>query len=407
MKMMGFNAVQSYIFWNASEPKEGRWDFSDNNDLDAWLSLLEEMNMYALPRVGPYSCAEWELGGYPAWLTVKPGMIDRELGPSVAYSDPHLDIVEKIVAKHQLNHGGGVFMVQLENEHPHGWGTQVIDPYLKYLDDQAARNGIEVPTFNSGLRHRSDPTASDEAPFPVDPSPWYTTEFWTGYIGKPTATWTNGDLVKGALDGKIHGTWKIIAFGGAGYNYYMGHGGTNFGYSGDGEPPGVSYDYSAPVGEAGQLHNLYFPARRAAYFARSFTPLLTGSHNDPTLAACDQPALRVTARTNPTQGSFAMVDNFQRKVRPAPDAASARRQSSTRPRCRSQRPAGDACHCGRVDVAAQGQLPRRHRRAAHDSAQRALDAERLVRVDMHQRHGAPDDRRNRLLDLLRPGRRLG
>jgi beta-galactosidase len=313
LKMMGFNAVQSYVFWNASEPKEGQWDFSDNSDLDAWLSLLTDMHMYGMVRVGPYSCAEWELGGYPSWLTVKPGMIDRELGPSVAYSDPHLDIVEKIVAKHQLNHGGSVFMVQLENEHPNGWGTQVIDPYLKHLDDQAARNGIEVPTFNSGLRHRSDPTASDEGPFPVDPSPWYTSEFWTGYIGKATATWTNGDLAKGALDGKIHGTWKIIAFGGAGYNYYMGHGGTNFGYSGDGEPPGVSYDYSAPVGEAGQLHNFYFPARRAAYFAQTFTPLLTGSHNDPTLATCDQPVVRVTSRTNPAAGSFIMLDRFQRK----------------------------------------------------------------------------------------------
>ncbi len=318
LKMMGFNNVQSYVFWNASEPKEGQWDFSDNNDLDAWLSLLKDMNMYALVRVGPYSCAEWELGGYPSWLTVKPGMIDRELGPSVAYSDPHLDIVEKIVARHQLNHGGSVFMVQLENEHPHGWGTQVLDPYLKHLDDQATRNGIEVPTFNSGMRHRSDPTASDEAPFPVGPSPWYTTEFWTGYIGKATATWTNGDLVKGALDGKMRGTWKIIAFGGAGYNYYMGHGGTNFGYSGSGEPPGVSYDYSAPVGETGQLHNFYFPARRAAYFAQSFTPLLGGSHNDPMLATCDQPALRVTARTNPTQASFIMIDRFQHKISPAP-----------------------------------------------------------------------------------------
>ncbi len=318
-KMMGFNCVQTYVFWNATEPKEGQWNFNDNLDLDAWLSLLEEMGMVAVVRVGPYSCGEWELGGYPAWLTVKPGMIDRELGPSIAYSDPHLDKVEQIVARHQINRGGSVFMVQLENEHPNGWGTQVIDPYLKHLDEQAAHNGIEVPTFNSGLRHRSDPTASDEAPFAITPSPWYSTEFWTGYVGRPTATWTNGDLSKGALDGKIHGTWKIIAFGGAGYNYYMGHGGTNFGYSGDGESPGVSYDYSAPVGEAGQLHNLYFPARRAAYFAQTFTPLLTGSHNDPTLAICDQPALRVTARTNPTQGSFIMVDNFQRKGAPAAD----------------------------------------------------------------------------------------
>ncbi len=313
LKMMGFNAVQSYVFWNASEPREGQWDFSDNNDLDAWLSLLKEMKMYALVRVGPYSCAEWELGGYPAWLTVKPGMTEREMGPSVAYSDPHLDKVERIVARHQLNRGGSVFMVQLENEHSQGWGTQVIDPYLKHLDDQATRNGIIVPTFNSGLHHSADP--SGEEPFPPDPSPWYSTEFWTGWIGK------YGDMTENALDQKIRGTWKIIAFGGAGYNYYMAHGGTNFGYSGSGEPPGVSYDYSAPIGEAGQFHNLYFPARRAAYFAQSFTPLLTGSHNDPTLATCDQPEVRVTSRTNPAGGSFIMLDHFLRKGGPAPVAA--------------------------------------------------------------------------------------
>ena len=273
LKMMGFNAVQSYIFWNASEPKEGQWDFRDNNDLDAWLSLLKDMNMYALPRVGPYSCAEWEMGGYPAWVMVKPGMIGREMGPSVAFSDPHLDAVEKIVARHQLNHGGSVFMVQLENEHRPDWGTQITDPYLTHLDEQADRNGIEVPTFNSGVHHSTDP--SGETPFQVDSSPWYSTEFWTDYEGN------YGDMRKNRFEEKIRGTWKIIAFGGAGYNYYMAHGGTNFGYSGDGSRPGVSYDYSAPVGEAGQLRNLYFPARRAAYFAQSFTLLLTGSHNDP------------------------------------------------------------------------------------------------------------------------------
>ena len=126
---------------------------------------------------------------------------------------------------------------------------------------------------------------------------------------------------KAPFDQKVRGTWKVIAFGGAGYNYYMAHGGTNFGYSGDGSRPGVSYDYSAPIGETGQLHNFYFPARRAACFAQSFTPLITGSHNDPALAACDQPALRVTARTNPGQGSFIMVDQFKRGPLPPAGAA--------------------------------------------------------------------------------------
>ena len=50
---MGLNCIQSYVFWNSSEPKERQWDFSDSNDLDAWLSLIQELGMYATVRVGP------------------------------------------------------------------------------------------------------------------------------------------------------------------------------------------------------------------------------------------------------------------------------------------------------------------------------------------------------------------
>ncbi len=314
LKQMGFNCAQSYVFWNATEPREGQWNLTDNLDLDAWLSTLQKMGMYALVRPGPYACAEWEEGGYPAWLSIKPGMVQREMGPVLPFSDPYMNKIEGIVAKHQLSRGGNVFLLQLENEHSRGWGTDVDDPYLKYLDDQARANGIEIPMFNSGLHHSQDP--SGETPFPLAPSPWYSTEFWTGWIGK------YGEMPPGTIAEKTRGSWKTIAFGGAGYNYYMAHGGTNFGYSGDTFE--TTYDYSAPIGEAGQLRGFYFFARRAADFAQSFAPLLTGSHNDPTLARSDLPALRVTSRTNPAGGSIVFVDHFLRKDAPvaaiAPEA---------------------------------------------------------------------------------------
>jgi beta-galactosidase len=310
-RQMGFNCMQMYVFWNATEGAEGHWDFSDNLDLDAWLSLLQQMGMYAVVRVGPYSCAEWEEGGIPSWLTIKPDMTLRDSDPLhdsepifEGFADDHLARVEKIVAKHQINHGGNVLMVQLENEHPRGWGTDDRDPYLKHLVDQARANGLEIPLFLSGLHHGGDP--SGEAPYPPGPSPWYTTEFWTGWIAH------YGDMDPAMLNEKIRGTWKIIAFGGAGYDYYMIHGGSNFGYSGNSTD--ATYDYSAPIGESGQFHNFYFPARRAAWFAQSFSSLLTGSHNDPDLARSDLPGLRVTSRTNPAGGSFILIDNFQRKV---------------------------------------------------------------------------------------------
>ena len=318
LKMMGFNAAQSYVFWNATEPKEGQFNLTDNLDLDAWLSTLQKLGMYALVRPGPYACAEWEEGGYPAWVSIKPGMVQREMGPVLPCSDPYMNKVEGIVARHQLNRGGNVFLLQLENEHSRGWGTDVDDPYLKYLDDQARANGIEIPMFNSGLHHSHDP--SGETPFPPTPCPWYSTEFWTGWIAK------YGEMAPGVLAEKTRGSWKAIAFGGAGYNYYMAHGGTNFGYSGDTFE--TTYDYSAPIGEAGQLRAFYFFARRAADFAQSFTPLLTGSHDDPNLARSDVPALRVTARTHPAGGSIVFVDHFLRKDAPvaaiAPEAGAYR-----------------------------------------------------------------------------------
>jgi beta-galactosidase len=129
-RQMGFNCMQMYVFWNATEGKENQWDFSDNLDLDAWLSMIQDAGMYAVIRVGPYSCAEWEHGGFPSWLTIKPGMTLRDHDPAFeSYVDSHLAQVEKIVAQHQINHGGNVIMVQLENEHSSGWGTEDQDPY--------------------------------------------------------------------------------------------------------------------------------------------------------------------------------------------------------------------------------------------------------------------------------------
>ena len=311
-KEMGFNCVQTYVFWNAHEGKEGQWDFTDNLDLDAWLKELQDAGMYAIVRVGPYSCGEWDNGGFPAWLTVKPGMTLRDSGAEFdKYAFEHLDKIEAIVAKHQINHGGNVIMAQLENEHPQGWGTDDKNPYLRALVDQARKNGLEIPVFLSGEHHGGDP--SGNSPYKVDASPWFTTEFWTGWIGK------YGDMDAGMLAEKIAGTWKIIAFGGAGYDYYVVHGGTNFGYSGHSHD--ATYDYSAPIAESGHFNNFYAPAKRAAYFARSFNDLLTGSHNDPDLAKADAANLRVTSRTNPAAGSFILMDRFQHKKEGGPQIA--------------------------------------------------------------------------------------
>jgi beta-galactosidase len=303
-KMMGFNTMQMYVFWNATEDKEGHWNTEDNLDLDAWLTEVQKAGMYAIVRVGPYSCAEWEHGGFPAWLTAKSGMTVRDSGSDfLKYCDPHLAFVEKIVAKHQIHRGGNVIMVQLENEHPRGWGTDG-NEYLQHLYNEARKNGLEVPLFFSGLHHGHDP--SGEKPYKTGTSPWFSTEFWTGWFSR------YGDMSPSMLQQKIAGTWKIIGFGGAGYDYYMIHGGTDFGYSGDTFM--TSYDYSAPIGEAGKFNNFYHDAKRAAWLARSFNDLLTGSHDDPDLVKVDATGVRVSTRTNPKEGSLVILNNFKNNV---------------------------------------------------------------------------------------------
>jgi len=361
VKQMGFNCVQMYVFWNAHEPKDGQWDFSDNLDLDAFLSLIQEMGLYAIVRPGPYSCAEWDHGGFPAWLTIKPGMALRDNDEQyLRYVDRHLAKIHAIVAKHQIHKGGNVLMVQLENENfKGGWGTDNFSPYMMHLYDKAREAGLEVPLFFSGLHHGSDP--SGETPYGAGSTPWYSTEFWTGWIGK------YGDMEPSMLYEKVRGTWKIIAFGGGGYCYYVIHGGSNFGYSGDNND--ATYDYSSPIGEAGQFHNLYGPGRRAAMFAQSFSAILTSSSNAPAFASLVGNGGRVTTRKSP-QGTIVFADNF---VIPADQRKAAQHIAPTAAALKTEQvDPGKSDITTKVKVAESGEFPKGGNLVLHPNDIRTL-----------------------------------
>lgn len=275
LKRAGFNCVEIYTFWNWHEPREGVFDFSGDHDLDAFLKLVKKMGMYVIARVGPYYCAEWDFGGYPLWLRFKPGVRVRE--PNAAfekYTGRFFDRLIPIVAANQINRGGSVILVQLENEHNLGWGTTMPNDYFRFLREKALSLGLQVPYFFSGLHHDSDP-AGDSANLddPTRPNPWMSTEFW--------CVWYNGygSTEKDALTYERR-TWKIIAHGGNGYNYYMAHGGSNFGYTNNDEDA-ASYDYGAAVGQGGDLRPVYYTMKRAALFARAFQDILENSSGAP------------------------------------------------------------------------------------------------------------------------------
>ena len=259
LKRAGFNTVETYAFWNFHEPRENEWNFSGDHDIGAFLTTAQELGLYAIVRVGPYVCAEWDSGGYPVWLKFKPPFKVRTNDPAfLAWNDHWYDKILPIVAAHQIHKGGNVILVQLENEHPQGWGTVNGNPYFDHLRHKAVALGIEVPYWFSGQNHGSGPAPGNVSGRTM---PWFSSEFWPG--------WFN---LYGPLDDKRFGeverdNWKILAHGGNGHNFYMLHGGTNFDTWND-DSGAASYDYGAAIGQAGDLRPIYYRMKRANLFAQ-------------------------------------------------------------------------------------------------------------------------------------------
>ena len=291
-KRAGFNCVEIYTFWNYHEAQSGQFDFSGNRDLDAYLKLAKSLGLYAIVRVGPYYCAEWDSGGYPVWLRSVPNLQARvDNAPFEQYVSRFWGKLLPIVVTNQINRGGNVILVQLENEHSSGWGTDGLnDPYFQYLQSTALAAGLEVPYFFSGMNHGHDPAGNSPWSSASRTSPWMTTEFWCDWFDQ------YGESAADVKE-KDWDTWKIIAYGGNGYNYYMAHGGSDFDYFNDDEDA-ASYDYGAAVGQTGDLRGEYYKYKRAAWFARSFQSILETSDNATStyMTAATNTALAVTAR---------------------------------------------------------------------------------------------------------------
>jgi beta-galactosidase len=298
MKRAGFNTVSTYVFWNAQEPVPGVFELGDNLDLDAWLTAIEDVGLYAIVRPGPYNCAEWLAGGIPQWITAKGMQIRNSSADYLAAADAYYEKIVPIVAKHQIHKGGSVIWMQIENEHPNGSGTDGND-YLKHLYDKARSLGLEIPLYYSALHHASDPAGT--TPFGNRTNPWFSSEFWSGWYSLPF-----GEMNSGDLNTLTRGAWKVVAFGGGGNTFYVFHGGTNFGYSGDTST--TSYDYRAPLGEESQLRQAYFAVRGPASFSRAFEALMATSQDGGNVATVSG-GLKTYVRKSASEGIAVFLDN--------------------------------------------------------------------------------------------------
>lgn len=267
-RLMGLNAIETYVAWNAHEPRRGEWDATGWNDLGRFLDLVAAEGLHAIVRPGPYICAEWHNGGLPVWLTGTPGIGLRRSEPQyVAEVTRYLERVYEIVVPRQIDRGGNVILVQIENE----YGAYGADSdYLAELVRVTREAGITVPlttvdqpepqmlrdgsldelhrtgSFGSRATERLA-TLREHQPT----GPLMCSEFWDGWFD-----WWGGVHHTTEVDAAAAELDALLAAG-ASVNIYMFHGGTNFGLTNGANDKGrylpitTSYDYDAPLDEAG------------------------------------------------------------------------------------------------------------------------------------------------------------
>ncbi|TMS07397.1 Beta-galactosidase-1-like protein 2 [Larimichthys crocea] len=207
MKACGLNTLTTYVPWNLHEPERGVFNFEDQLDLEAYLRLAANLGLWVILRPGPYICAEWDLGGLPRRLLSR-----------------------------------GVTELLLTSDNKEG---------LKLGGVKGALETINFQKLNSNDIKYLDKNQPNK--------PKMVMEYWSGWFD----LWGELHHVYAAED-ILPVVTEILKLG-MSINLYMFHGGTNFGFMSGAfavglpapKPMVTSYDYDAPLSEAGDYTTKY------------------------------------------------------------------------------------------------------------------------------------------------------
>lgn len=271
LKACGLNTVETYVPWNFHEPQPGQYRFEGMADLERFVQIAGDVGLYVIVRPSPYICAEWEFGGLPSWLladdAIRLRCNDEQF---LANVDRYYDVLLPKLQRFLSTRGGPIIAMQIENEYG-SFGNDA--SYLKYLRDGMVRRGIDVllftsdgPTdhmlqagsvpghlatvnFGSGTQGAFDKLHTYQAEEPL-----MCMEYWNGWFDH----WGESHHTRDAED--VAGVFEEMLREGASVNFYMFHGGTNFGfYNGANcqqknqyEPTITSYDYDSLLSESGE-----------------------------------------------------------------------------------------------------------------------------------------------------------
>ena len=284
LKALGFNTVETYLPWNLHEPKKGEFDFTGILDVERFLQIAQDLGLYAIVRPSPYICAEWEFGGLPAWLLSQDVRVRSSDSKFIAQVASYYDELLPRLSARQLDRGGNILMVQVENE----FGSYSEDKeYLRALKKLLEQGGITCPLFTSDgpwqgtLRAGSmieddvlttgnfgsraaENFAQMQRFFQEHDKEWplMCMEFWDGWFNR----WKE-PIIRRDPEELAQAVHQVLELGSI--NLYMFHGGTNFGFlngcSARGSldlPQVTSYDYDALLDEVGNPREKYYAVQR-------------------------------------------------------------------------------------------------------------------------------------------------
>lgn len=312
IKAAGLNAITTYVEWSLHEPFPGIYNFEGMADLEYFIKLIQDEGMYLLLRPGPYICAERDFGGFPYWLlNVTPkGSLRTNDSSYKKYVSKWFSVLMPKIQPYLYGNGGNIIMVQVENEYGSYYACDsnyklwLRDLFKSYVENNALLYTIDIceqknfdcgpipevyATVDFGISSNASKCFNFMKKLQKGGPP-VNSEFYPGWLAhwqEPHPTVNSDDVVR---------QMKSMLSLNASFSFYMFHGGTNFGFTSGANtndtnenigyiPQLTSYDYDAPLTEAGDLTEKYFKIKQtlenAKYYGTndtSLTPMLKAAY---------------------------------------------------------------------------------------------------------------------------------
>jgi len=278
-KAMGINTIGTYVFWNVNEPEKDVFDFKGNADIAAFVKIAQEEGLWVVLRPSPYVCAEWEFGGYPYWLQNEKGLVVRSKEPQyIAEYKKYIDELGKQLSPYLIINGGNILMVQVENEYgSYGSDKAYLELNRKLFVDAGFKGLLytcdppkdmskgRLPGLLAAINSVSKPyilkkqiQANNDGKGPYFVAEWYPAWFdWWGeaHHKVPASRYVS------ELDEMLGAGFSV--------SMYMFHGGTTRAFMNGAncydtsyyQPQISSYDYDAPLDEAGNATDKFMQFR--------------------------------------------------------------------------------------------------------------------------------------------------